>query len=99
MGNKSSNRLNESLLGANERDPSASENIYKISKEDIQVLFSHRRLRGGGLDRSLSKLREYGYADNLISSLDSDQFTGIDGDIQDLQRRESRYGKNNKPLP
>jgi len=31
--------------------------------------------------------------------LDSDAYTGIDGDIHDLKRRESRYGVNNKPLP
>ena len=51
------------------------------------------------LEKSLKVLQDHSFAEGIISKLDSDQNTGIDGDIHDLQRRENRFGKNSKPLP
>jgi len=47
----------------------------------------------------LTKLRELGYAQNILVGINSEATTGIVGDRGDLLRRKAVYGENVKPLP
>jgi len=59
-GNKAKYGVNEPLL--DDREISKSQNIYNISKQDLMDLFAHKK-SASQLERSLSKLRDYGYSD------------------------------------
>lgn len=50
-------------------------------------------------DTRLTRLRELGYAQNILIGINSEASTGIVGDVRDLERRKAVYGANNKPLP
>jgi hypothetical protein len=50
-------------------------------------------------DARLTRLRELGYAQNILIGINSEASTGIVGDVRDLERRKAVYGANNKPLP
>jgi hypothetical protein len=47
----------------------------------------------------LKRLRELGYAQNILIGINSEINTGIVGDRGDLMRRMAVYGENSKPLP
>ena len=74
----------------------------RIPAEDLQLFFEKWNLKKpdneGECMMSLNILKECGYTAGLCEHLGTNLEMGIIGDKQDVERRQSTYGKNQTPL-
>ena len=84
-------------------DTVRKKNIFRISKDDLTLFFSKKRLRmpdnDGECRISLNILKECGYTHGLCNLLSTNYETGIVGDAEDIKRRQKVFGHHFIALP
>lgn len=77
--------------------------IFRVINEDLTLFFDEKNLKKpdneGECRQSLNILKQFGYTDGLLQLLVTDKETGINGDMSDIIRRQSIFGKNSIALP
>ena len=91
------------LTGFDQKQTLTNRNIFKLSKEDLQLFFLKQNIKLpdnlGECRNSLNILKECGYNQGLCRLLGSDPETGISGDAEDIKRRQVAFGKHSIALP
>ena len=85
------------------KDKIRKKSIFRISKDDLTLFFSKKRLRRpaneGECRISLNILKDCGYGHGLCNLLSTNLETGIIGDTADIKRRQRVFGKHYIALP
>lgn len=91
------------LTSYKKKDRIRKKSIFRISKDDLTLFFSKKRLRmpdnKGECRVSLNILKDCGYGHGLSRLLSTNHETGIIGDVEDIKRRQKVFGHHYIALP
>ena len=91
------------LTSYKKKDNIRKKSIFRISKDDLTLFFSKKRLRKpdnyGECRVSLNILKDCGYGNGLANLLSTNIETGIIGDAKDIKRRQKVFGQHFIALP
>lgn len=76
--------------------------IFRVLNEDLTLFFEEANYKvpdnQGECRQSLNILEKFGYNEGLLQLLCTDAETGINGDSNDIRRRQKIFGKNKLEL-
>ena len=77
--------------------------IFRVLNDDLTLFFDEWNYKlpdnKGECRQSLNILEKYGHTKGLLQLLCTEKDTGINGDFNDIQRRQRIYGSNKLALP